>query len=124
MRQSPVMRNPEDKGSLQALAAEVSQRLPDRQRDLLHQFLANAGDRLVSVGQPRDSAAMLGQNAVELLLQSMAPVAHVSGLANRGRSKPRTGTRSRTGFLRGPSCPWWFKAIPRRKPNSGLNSGL
>src|SRR5580704_7255663 len=67
---------------LRAVAAKMSQCLPDCQRDLLNQFFPDAGDRLVTERQPRDGRPMLTENASELFFQSLALFAHDCDLSS------------------------------------------
>jgi hypothetical protein len=75
------MSDPENKRALRTLAAKPSQRLPDRQRDLLHQLFSNAGYRLIAVRQSRNGGPVVTEDPVELLIQRAAALAHDSDLA-------------------------------------------
>src|SRR5215469_6144890 len=81
MRQPSVVCDPKSERSLRTLAAKVRQRFPDRERDLLPQFLPDTGYWLVAICQPRDRCAMLVQNPLESLFQ-LAPSSFHKSPAN------------------------------------------
>jgi len=63
--------------SLRALAAKLSQCLPDRQRNLLYLLFSHARHRLIAERQPRDGRTVLTENAIELCFQIVAALTHV-----------------------------------------------
>jgi hypothetical protein len=79
MGKAAIMSDAVHECPFRAVAAKMSQGLPDCQRDLLYQFFPDAGDGLITERQPRDGRSILGENASELGLQSLAVFAHDCG---------------------------------------------
>src|SRR5271167_4891708 len=82
MAKPAIVSNAVHECPLRALASKMSQRLPDRQRDLLYQFFPDAGHSLITERQPRDGRPILTENAIELFFQSVAVFAHGCDLAS------------------------------------------
>jgi hypothetical protein len=67
---------------LRAVAAKLSQGLPDCQGYFLYEFFPDAGYRLIAERQPRDCRPVFSENVSELCFQSLAVFAHDCGLAS------------------------------------------
>src|ERR1700684_553675 len=76
-----IMSNAIHESSFRAIAAKMSQGLPDRQRDVLHELFSYARHRLVTERQSRDGRTVLTENAIELRFQIVAAFTHDCDLA-------------------------------------------
>src|ERR1700733_9209561 len=81
MAKAAIVSNAIHESSLRALTAKMSQRLPDGQRNVLHQLFSHARHRLIAERQPRDGRTVLTENAIELRFQIVAAFAHDCDLA-------------------------------------------
>src|SRR5260370_30221840 len=72
----PVVRDPKNECALGALATKVRQGLPDRERNVLHQFLPPTRNRFIAAGQTRDGRTVLGSNPIKSLLQRVTTLVH------------------------------------------------